>query len=54
MEVEEEEEAKLDMVSTLLFIQANLQHSIAVSRVISRRVSVKGTNTGIVVLQGPY
>jgi hypothetical protein len=39
---EEEEEAKLDMVGALSFIQTNLQHSIAVSVVISRTVSVKG------------
>jgi hypothetical protein len=29
------------MVSTIQFIKANLQHSIAVSRIISRTVSVK-------------
>jgi hypothetical protein len=36
----EEEEANL-MVSTLSFIQANLQHSIAASRVLTRTVSGK-------------
>jgi len=29
------------MVSTILFIQANLQQSIAASSILSRRVSVK-------------
>jgi len=49
MEVEEEEEeAELDTVSTLSFIQANLQHSIAVSRVISRTVSVKGRDMALI------
>jgi len=43
MEVEEkEQESDLDMVSTSSFMQANLQHSIVASRVISRAVSVKG------------
>jgi hypothetical protein len=43
MEVEEKEkESELDMVSTSSFMQANLQHSIAAFRVISRAVSVKG------------
>jgi hypothetical protein len=32
----------LDMVSTISFIQANLQHSIAASRLLSRTASVKG------------
>jgi len=46
------------MVSTISFIQANLQHSIAASRIITRTVSVKGidmaTGTGTVVSQGLY
>jgi hypothetical protein len=46
------------MVSNISLIQANMQHSIATSRVPSRTVSVKGIdmalNTGTVVLQGPY
>ena len=41
-EVEKEkEEAESDMVCTTSFIQANLQHSIADSKVLSRTVSVK-------------
>ena len=40
-EEEEEEEAE-DGCGTVSFIQANLQHRIAVSRVISRTVCVKG------------
>jgi len=47
VEEEEEEEAELDTVSTL-FIQANLQHSIAVSRVTSRTVSVKGRDMALI------
>jgi len=43
MEVEEkEQESELDTVSTSSFMQANVQHSFAASRVISRSVSVKG------------
>ena len=38
---EEKEEAECDMVCTTSFIQANLQHSIAASKVLSRTVSVK-------------
>jgi hypothetical protein len=38
---EEEEEANL-MVSTISFIQANLQHSIAASTVLTRTVCGKG------------
>jgi hypothetical protein len=37
----------LDMVSTISFIQANLQHSIAASRVLSRTVSVKGIDMAL-------
>jgi hypothetical protein len=47
VEEEEEEEAELDTVSTL-FIQANLQHSIAVYRVTSRAVSVKGRDMALI------
>jgi hypothetical protein len=36
MEWEEEDEAESDMVSTVSFIQANLQHSTAASRVLSK------------------
>jgi hypothetical protein len=35
------------MVSTISFIQANLQHSIAASRVLSRRVSAKGIDMAL-------
>jgi hypothetical protein len=45
---EEEEEAELGMVSTISFTQANLQHSIAASRVISRTVSVKGIDMALI------
>ena len=44
----EEEEAEFDMVSTISFIQANLQHSIAASRVLSRTVSVKGIDISLI------
>jgi len=43
MEVEEkEQESELDMVSNSSFMQSNVQHSFAASRLISRAVSVKG------------
>jgi len=43
MEVEEkEQESELDMASVSSFMQANLQHSFAASKFISRAVSVKG------------
>jgi len=38
----------LDMESTISFIQANLQHGIAASRVLSRTVSVKGTDMALI------
>ena len=42
MEEEEgKEEAEYIMVSTISFIQANLQHSIAASRILTRTVGVK-------------
>jgi len=37
---EEAEETGLDMVSSISFIQANLQQSIAASRVLTRTVNV--------------
>ena len=40
---------KMDMVSTISFIQANLQHSIAVSTVTCRTVCVKGIYVATVV-----
>ena len=48
VQVEEEEEAELDMLNIISFIQANLQHSIAASRVISRTVIVKGTDMALI------
>ena len=47
---EEEEEAEQVMVSTISFIQANLQHSIAASGILTRTVCIKGT----VVSRGLY
>jgi hypothetical protein len=41
------EEAELDNVSTI-FIQANLQHSIAAFTVLSRIVSVKGIDIAVI------
>jgi len=40
------------MLSTISFIQANLQHSIAAFRVLSRTVSVKGID--MAVIQEPW
>jgi hypothetical protein len=37
------------MVSNISFIQANLQHSIAASRVLSRTVSVKGIDMALIL-----
>jgi len=45
---EEEEEAKQVMVSTISFIQANLQHSIAASGLLTRTVGVKGIDMALV------
>jgi hypothetical protein len=42
--MEEEEETERELVINISFIQANLQHSIAASRVLTRSVSVKGTD----------
>ena len=36
------------MASTVSFIQANLQHSISASRVLSRRVSAKGIDMALI------
>jgi hypothetical protein len=41
-------QAELDMVSTISFVQANLQHSTAASRVLSRTVSVKGIDKALI------
>jgi hypothetical protein len=49
---EEKEEAECDMVCTTSFIQANLQHNISASRVLSRTVSVKGID--MVLMQEPW
>jgi len=40
------------MVCTICFIQANLQHSIAASRVISRTACVKGID--VALIQEPW
>jgi len=40
------------MVSTISFIQANLQHSTAVSRILTRTVGVKGNDMAL--LQEPW
>ena len=44
----EKEEAEHDTVSNISFIQANLQHSIAVSRVLTRTVSVEGIDMAVI------
>ena len=41
-------QAELDMPSTVSFIQANLQHSIAASRVLSRSVTVKEIDMALI------
>ena len=41
---EEEEEAERDMESSVSFIQANVQHSIAAARILTGTVSFKGTD----------
>jgi hypothetical protein len=50
---QKEEEARpgYDMVSSISFVQAKIQHSIAASSVLSRTVAVKGIN--IVLIQKP-
>ena len=40
------------MVSTIFFIQANLQHSIAASRIFTRTVGIKGID--MAVIQEPW
>ena len=40
------------MVSTISLIQANLQHSIAASRVLNRTVAVKGID--LALIQEPW
>jgi hypothetical protein len=36
------------MVSTISFIQANLQHSIVASRILTRTVGVKGIDMALI------
>jgi hypothetical protein len=50
--VEEEEEKANLMVSTITFIQANLQHSIAASRILTRMVSGKGIDMALIRNRG--
>jgi len=38
----------MDRVGTFLFIQANLQHSIAASRIITRTVNVEGIDMALI------
>jgi hypothetical protein len=45
---EEDEEAEHDMVSTISFIQANLQQSIAPSTIFTRTVSAKGIDMALI------
>ena len=55
MEEEEEDgkkEAEYIMVSTISFIQANLQHSIPASRILTRTLDVKGFHMAL--LQEPW
>ena len=47
-EEEEEEEAERVMVSTISFIQAKLQHSIAASGILTRRVGGNGIDMALV------
>ena len=46
------------MVSTISFVQANFQHSIAASWILTRTIGIKGidmcTDTGAVVSWGLY
>jgi hypothetical protein len=46
--VEEEEKESNLMVSTISFIQANLQHSIAASRILTRTVGDKGIDMALI------
>jgi hypothetical protein len=45
---EKKEEAECDMVCNTPFIQANLRHVIAASRVLSRTESVKGIDMALI------
>jgi len=45
---EGKEEAEQVMVSTISFIQANLQHSTAASRIFTRTVGVKGIDMALI------
>jgi len=47
-EIREEEEAERVMVSTMSFIQANLQHIIAASGILTRTVGIKGIDMALV------
>jgi hypothetical protein len=38
----------MDVASSISFIEANLQHSIAASRILSRTVSVKGIDMALI------
>ena len=44
---EGKEEAEQVMVSTIPFIQANLQHSIVASRIFTRTVGIKGIDMAL-------
>jgi hypothetical protein len=46
--VEEKKEAIQDTVSTISFIQVNLQHSIAASRILTRTVGIKGIHMALI------
>ena len=46
--MEEEEEAEQVIMSTIPFIQAKLQHSIAASRILTRTVGVKGVDIALI------
>jgi hypothetical protein len=45
---EEEEEAERNMVSTISFIQANRQHSISASNILTRTVGVKRIDMALI------
>ena len=47
-EEEKEEEVQQVIVSTISFIQANLQHTIAASGILTRTVGVKGIDMALV------
>jgi len=53
MEVQEgKEEAEQVMVSTIFFLQAILQHSIAASRILTRTAGIKGID--MTLIQEPW